>query len=67
MSVTHIDGPMCRAGIEVQTQRTDWETQRGKERAGWMEGVALSHIRTTCKTELVGSCCTPQGAQLGAL
>ena len=51
MSVTRIDGPTCRAGIEVQTQRMAWETQQGKERAGRMEGVALSHIRTSCKTE----------------
>ena len=28
------DEPICRAGIETQTQRTDMWTQKGKERAG---------------------------------
>ena len=34
MSATCTDGPTCRAGIEMQTQRADLGTQWGKERVG---------------------------------
>ena len=35
---------ICRAAIETQTQRTDLWTQRGKERVGQIETVALQDI-----------------------
>ena len=31
--------------MEMQTQKTDLWTQRGKERVGQMEGVAWKHVR----------------------
>ena len=34
---------ICRAGVEMQTQRTFW-TQWGKERVEWVENVVLKHI-----------------------
>ena len=51
MSATCTDGPTRRAGTEMQKQRTDLETQWGKERVGRIEGVALSHIRAMCKAD----------------
>ena len=36
------DEPICRAGIEMQTERTDL-TQRGKGKVGRTERVALTH------------------------
>ena len=35
--------PICRAGIETQTQRMDLWTQQGKERVGQIERVALTY------------------------
>ena len=58
------DEPICRAVIAMQTQRTDLCTQRGKERAGLIEGVALKHTRYRMQNvQPVGMCCTMQGAQ----
>ena len=34
------DGPICRARMEMQTQRTDLWTWRGEERVGQVERVA---------------------------
>ena len=36
--------PICRAGIETQTQRMDLWTQQGKESVGWVKGVALKYL-----------------------
>ena len=38
------DEPICRAGIEMQTQKMDLWTQQGKESVGWAEGVALKYL-----------------------
>ena len=38
------DEPICRAGIEMQTQRTDLWAQQGKERRGQIEIVALEYV-----------------------
>ena len=38
------DEPICRAGIEMQTQRTDLWTQQRKNRVGLIEKVALKYI-----------------------
>ena len=39
------DEPICRAGIEVQTQRRDmWTQGRGKGGMGQIERVALTYI-----------------------
>ena len=48
--LTHIHGiwkngtdePICRAGIETQTQRTDLWTQWGKEREGQIERIEFA-------------------------
>ena len=41
----HNDEPMCRAGIEMQTQRIHLWTQQGKERAGQTQRVVLTYIQ----------------------
>ena len=38
------DEPIFRAAVEIQTQRTDFWTQLGKERVGQMERVVWKHI-----------------------
>ena len=38
------DEPICRKGMETQTSGTDLWTQKGKERVGQMEKVALTYI-----------------------
>ena len=38
------DEPICRAGIETQTQRMGLWTQQGKGRVGEIQRVALKHI-----------------------
>ena len=43
------DDPICRTGIETQTQRPDVWTQQGKERVGHIERVALKHIHSYVK------------------
>ena len=37
--------PICKAGIETQTQRTDLWTQQGKGRAGRIERGALKYTQ----------------------
>ena len=39
-----LDEPSGRAGIKMQTLRTDLRTQRGKGRLGCSERVALTYI-----------------------
>ena len=50
--------PICRAGIEMLTERMDLWTQWRKERIGRIERVALFNMykTTVCKIAL-GSCC----------
>ena len=38
------DDSICRAAMEMQTQRTDLWTQWGKEKVEQIEGVALKHV-----------------------
>ena len=38
------DEPICRAAMEMQTQRTDFWTQQRKERVGRIEREALKHV-----------------------
>ena len=45
------DEPSVRAGIEIQTQRTDLWTQWGKGRLGRIERVALTCIHYMCKID----------------
>ena len=40
------DQPICRAGIEMQTQRTDMQTQWAKERVGRTGRFGLTYIHT---------------------
>ena len=40
------DEPICLAGVEMQTQRTDLQTQQ--ERVGQIERVALTHKHWMC-------------------
>ena len=60
------DEPIWRAGIEMQTQRTDLQTQWGGR--GWYklrdqtETYTLTYVK-----QPVGICCMIQGAQAGAL
>ena len=39
------DEPVCRDGLEMQTQRMNLWTQQGKERVGQIKKVALMYIR----------------------
>ena len=55
------DESICRAAMEMQTQRTDMWTRWGKEREGQIETVALKHIHLN--RQQVGICCMTQGAQ----
>ena len=43
--------PICREGMETQTERTDLCTHQGKERVGWIEKVALTYIHYQCKID----------------
>ena len=50
--------------METQTQRTDWWTQRGKERVGRIERTAWKHTHDRMQNrQQVEICCMMQGAQ----
>ena len=65
------DEPICRAGLETQTQRTDMCAQGGQ--GEWTAQRELcwhlccTYTMSVYNRQLVGSCCMAQGAQLGAL
>ena len=54
---TGTDKPTCRAGTEMQKQRTDLWTQRGKERVRWIERVALKHIQLSSAAQSCPTLC----------
>ena len=59
------DEPVCKAGIEMQTQRTHLWTEQEKERVGRIERVAWKHLH--CHMQNMGICCMMQRAQPSAL
>ena len=58
---------MYKAGMEMQTQRTDSWAQQGKERGDDGESSTEMHTSPHANRWPVGSYCVMQGAQPSAL
>ena len=61
------DESICRAGIEMQMQRTDLWAQQEKERVGPTERMSWKHMHYHVLKQLVGSCYVTQEAPSRAL